>query len=300
MEVTCWHCRAVFDPTVIGKRCPYCGHHPEAWLAKFRFAAIDFIGPGALVALVVSNFKDDPAISAMFVIGAVVWAIFILYEDVSDWVPTSGALLVQPPMPESWKQSPALHGTRLIDATSSPGLGKRNQASALPRTSGLTGAEQLLIAVLASALIAYGALHWNEIASFRSVTHIPVTSVAYAAVFGGLIVYSVRRTSFEKEVLRDGVLTTGVLAGWYDKSSYTRTGYQKYIRIRYYFWTESGQKFEGSGTLIGGFSADDLSINQEPLKVFYLPQDPSKNVALCCTTSWPQDRTGLAFPVGPD
>jgi hypothetical protein len=289
MEVTCWHCRAVFDPTTTGKRCPYCGHHPEAWLAKLRFAAIDFIGPAGLVAVVVFNFKDDPAISAMFLFGAVVWAIFILYEDVSDWVPTSGALPIKPPMPEGWKQFSPVRGTRLIDATSSTGTGKRNQATALPRTSGLTWAEQLLIAVLASALIAYGALHWNQIASFRGVMHIPVTSVAYVAVFGGLIVYGIRRTSFEKEVLRDGLLTTGVLAGWYDKSSYTRTGYQKYIRIRYYFWTESNQKFEGSGTLIAGLSADDLSINQEPLKVFYLPQDPSKNVALCCTANWPAD-----------
>lgn len=249
--------------------------------------------------LVAPNFKSDPAISTMFLIVVFVWAIFILYEDVSDWVPILGASLIKPPMPESWKESPAPPGTRLIGTTSSSDIGKQNQASALSRTSGLTWAEQLLIAVLASALIAYGVLHWNQIASFRGVAHIPVTPIAYVAAFGGLILYGVRRSSFEKEVLRDGVLTAGVLAGWYDKSSYTRSGYQEDIRIRYYFWTESGQKFEGNGTLIAGHSADFLSIDQEPLKVDHLPQDPSKNVALCCTTNRPDDQSTLAFPAGP-
>jgi hypothetical protein len=85
MEVTCWHCRSVFNPRENGGRCPNCGHHPEAWLAKLRFAAVDFIGPGALFAYVFVRFNEDPIFSLLFVIGAMIWAIFIVYEDVTDW-----------------------------------------------------------------------------------------------------------------------------------------------------------------------------------------------------------------------
>ena len=282
MEVTCWHCHAVFDPLVTGKRCPHCGHHPEAWLSKLRFAAVDFIGPAALIILVIANFREDPVFSALFVIGAAAWAIFIMYEDFTDWVPASEVPLSKPPMPDSWKQ---------FQGTSSSGTGYLATSSARPRASGLTWAERLLILILVSALIAYGALHWKQIASFR-LANIPIS---YAAIFVGLIAYVVRRVGFEREVLRDGLLAAGALTGWYDKSGYTRWGYQTCVRIRYCFWTESGQKFEGSGTLTSGLSVDHLTINQEPLKVFYLPQNPSKNIALCCTTGRPADRSEPAF-----
>jgi hypothetical protein len=191
-------------------------------------------------------------------------------------------------MPEGWKEMASAQDALRTASTMSS---KQNQKSAPRRASGLTRAEKLLITILTSALIAYGALHWKQITSARSSTNIPVTPVVYLSVFGGLILYAVRRTSFEEEVLRSGVLTTGVLAGWYDKSSYSRSGYNSYIRIRYYFWTESGQKFEGGGTLVSGLFTDSLSINQEPLKIFYLPQDPSKSVALCCTTIRPVSYT---------
>lgn len=117
---------------------------------------------------------------------------------------------------------------------------------------------------------------------------ISFSSLIYPAVILGLIVYAVRQTRSDQRIVRDGVLTPGVLTGWFDNSSYTgvrRTN----IRIRYQFWTESGQKFEGSGTLMSGISFDSLTFNQEPLKVFYLPENPSKSVALCCTRS----RAGL-------
>lgn len=284
MELTCWHCRAVFNPETTVKRCPNCGRHPEVWLAKLRFAAVDFIGPAFLVGMALYQFHEDVMFSALFIIGSLVWVGFILYEDISDWVPTTDVPLTKPPMPDTWKRLAPMHGPGQLEPGSISDTGTPKQASA-GRASGLTMAEQLLIAVLTSALIAYAALRWNQLKSSLSLTKIPVTFITYAAVVGGLIAYAVRRTSFEEQVLREGVLTTGVLAGWYDKSSYTRSGYHVYIRIRYYFWTESGQKFEGSGTLNPGLSTDSLSINQEPLKVFYLPQDPSKNVALCCTTS---------------
>ena len=284
MEVTCWHCRAVFNPETTGKRCPNCGHHPEAWLAKLRFAAVDFIGPAFLVGMAFYRFHEDVMFSTLFIIGSLVWTAFIFYEDISDWVPTTDVPLVKPLMPDTWKRLASMHGSRQLGLSSISDTRTPKQASP-PHASGLTGAEQLFIAVLTCALIAYAALRRNQFKSSLALTKIPVTFITYVAVIGGLIAYAVRRTSFEEQILRDGVLTPGVLTGWYDKSTYTRAGYHSYIRIRYQFWTESGQKFEGSGTLTSGTSVDSVSINQEPLKVFYLPQNPSKSVALCCTTS---------------
>ena len=153
------------------------------------------------------------------------------------------------------------------------------------RAPGLTWAEQLLIATLVCGSIVYFVSRWQQMKNFVPNRKISFAPLVYPVVILGLIAYAVQRSRGDDRILRDGVLTPGVLTGWYDKSSYTRTGYHSHIRIRYQFWTESGQKFEGSGTLISDTSLDSLSINQEPLKVFYLPQNPSKSVALCCTTS---------------
>jgi hypothetical protein len=75
-----------------------------------------------------------------------------------------------------------------------------------------------------------------------------------------------------REILRDGELTTGVLTDWRER----RGG----ISVSFQFWTDSGQRFERHGKV---HSKDELSNKTDPLKVFYLPQDPTKNVALCCT-----------------
>jgi hypothetical protein len=275
MEITCWRCYAVFDPEALGSRCPNCGHHPEAWMAKLRFAGIDFIGPAILLSVALFDFRNDVMFSVLFVIVSLVWVGFICYEDVDDWAPAPDVPLTKPPMPESWKQQ----------ASVSPPLDSESTSLSQPhRARRLTWAEMLLIAALLCGLTYYSVSHWSRFADsvvHRKGTILPV----YLVVILGFIVYGVRRGRFEEEVLQDGVLTTGVLAGWYDKSSYIRTGYQQYIRIRYHFWTEAGQKFEGSGTLNPGSPFGNLSLNLEPLKVYYLPQDPSKNVALCCTTT---------------
>jgi hypothetical protein len=283
MEITCWHCRAVFDPETAGKRCPNCGHHPDAWLAKLRFAASDFIGPVVLLGLALYNFRDDVVFSTLFAIGSLVWVGFIWYQDTEGWVPISDTPLSKPQMPETWRPMASLPSPREIEPALPTDSGASRQSSAPFRGSRLTLAEQVLIAALLSGLLVYAVLHRNQFADFVTRGKVPVFFM-YVGVIAGLVIYAVRRVRSDEQVLRDGILTTGVLAGWYDKSGYSRTGYYRNIRIRYQFWTESGQKFEGSGTLNSEYPEASLSIRQEPLKVFYLAQQPAKNVALCCTT----------------
>jgi hypothetical protein len=254
-------------------------------MAKLGFAATDFIGPAFLLGVALFDFRDDVVFSVLFIIGSLVWVGFICYEDVDDWAPAANVPLTKPPVPESWKRQASESSPLDSESASiSDSYAKQNQESIPHRARRLTLAEQVLIAALFCGLIYYFASRWNRFEV--SVVHgkVPVP-LAYLAVILGFVAYGVRRVRFEEEVLRDGVLTTGVLAGWYDKSGFTRSGYQRYIRIRYQFWTESGQKFEGSGTLNAGSAFGSMSLNQEPLKVYYLPREPSKNVALCCTTS---------------
>jgi hypothetical protein len=84
---------------------------------------------------------------------------------------------------------------------------------------------------------------------------------------GGIRGYFVGR-----EILRNGELTTGVVTDWREG----RGG----ISVSYQFWTDSGQRFEHHGKV---YSKVELSNEKDPLKVFYLPQDPTRSVALCCT-----------------
>jgi hypothetical protein len=104
MEVTCWHCHAVFDPDATGKRCPHCGRRSEAWLAKLRFAAIDFLGPLVLMGLGLSELRDAPGLFVLFVVGSLLWAGFIYFQDTGDWIETPATdlnLIESRPAPES-------------------------------------------------------------------------------------------------------------------------------------------------------------------------------------------------------
>jgi hypothetical protein len=289
MEVTCWRCRAIFDPEATGKRCPHCGCHSEAWLAKLRFAAIDFIGPITLLGLGLYQLRDDTAFSIMFLVGSLIWAGFIYFQDTGDWIVTPATdlnlvesrpvpespILSKPPMPDSWKRF-ASTPRELESSILGP--------SSL-RAPGLTWAEQLLITALICGTAIYAASRWRQIEDLVLHGNVSLAPFISPTVILCILVYAIRRTHADERILRDGALTVGVITDCYDKSTLSRFGSQHYPRIRYQFWTESGQKFEGSGTLTSGFPSPSLSIQQEPLKVFYLPQDPTKNVALCCTTS---------------
>ena len=284
MEVTCWRCCAVYDPGTTGKRCPHCGRHSEAWLAKLHFAAIDFAGPGILVCVGLAELHDDPVFAALFIVGSLAWAGFVYFEDVGDWVDNPAALPSKPTMPDSWKKLSAGPSQTQSEPIAAASANDSSDRSPVYLPSGLSRAN-LVVLGLVAGLIAYVVLRWSEIENFILHGRFSISNLLVPGVILCVIVLAVWKSRRDDQILRDGVLTPGILIGWYDKSSYSKSGYHSYIRIRYQFWTDSGQKFEGSGTLSGEPSIESLSIQQEPLKVFYLPQNPGKNVALCCTAS---------------
>jgi hypothetical protein len=132
MEVTCWHCRAIFDPDATGRRCPHCGRHSEAWLAKLRFAAIDFIGPIVLFGIGLFQLLDDLAFSIIFIVGSLIWAGFIYFQDTGDRIETPATdlnlvesrpvpespVLSKPLMPDSWKRLASVPSPRELESSS--------------------------------------------------------------------------------------------------------------------------------------------------------------------------------------
>lgn len=242
------------------------------------------------------SLRDEAASSVIFMAGSLIWAGSICFQNARDSFKTPATTLnlgesaqvsddtplSRPPMPDSWKRLASMLPPRELESASgSYRHDVSTQNSLTRRARGLTWAEQLLIAALICGLIVYVASHWRRIENAVRRGEISPTGFIYGVFILLVIGYGIRRVRYDDQILRDGVMTPGVLTDWYEQS--THSGHS--VRIRYQFWTDSGQKFEGSGTLTPGFSEPSLSIAQEPLKVFYLPGSPGKNVALCCTVS---------------
>jgi hypothetical protein len=116
---------------------------------------------------------------------------------------------------------------------------------------------------------------WSE---FRTLVHNPqngLLGLLWLTAWVYFSISSIREWFVAWAVLRDGELTTGVLTDWHEGRSGTSISYQ--------FWTDSGQRFERHGKVFSNEELTVPTIQREPLKVFYIPEDPTKSVALCCT-----------------
>jgi DNA-directed RNA polymerase subunit RPC12/RpoP len=245
MEVTCWRCGAVYDPAATGRRCPHCGHHSESWLAKMRFAAIDFAGPVIILCLGLDQLRSDTVFSALFIVGSLGWAAFIYFQDIEDWIDNPNTIQSKPAMPESWKNLAAMLDRRERQSSSAS-----NASGALPEgpPSGQPQLNQgqLVLGALIVGLIIYVALRRQEIEGLLRHGNLSLSTFIFPAVVLCLIALVVLQSRHDDQILREGVLTPGILTGWYDRSYYSRSGYHSHIWIRYQFWTDSGQKFDKS------------------------------------------------------
>lgn len=76
------------------------------------------------------------------------------------------------------------------------------------------------------------------------------------------------------ELLRDGEVTVGLITDWDSRRGETT--------VEYRFWTRSGQTFERHGKMV---SRGKQYLEKCLVPVFYTPEEPTKNVALCCVSS---------------
>src|SRR5712675_407438 len=267
MEAACWHCGAIFVPDTSAGLCPHCGHNVRTPFARLRAADTNLV---ALILFLAFSVFVIRSVLLSMIATAQAWSMFTQKAEIGLHKP-SVALnletkksksipvpLSRPAMPSDWRAIALLSRPRNVFMS-----------------SGAKTELVLTVSIFALGLAAvFPHASRNE---FLTLVHNPKDGVfgllwlTFWVYFGisGILEYFIGR-----EILRDGELTTGVLTDWREG----RGG----ISVSYQFWTDSGQRFERHGRV---HSKEELSNEKDPLKVFYLPQDPSKSLALCCT-SW--------------
>jgi hypothetical protein len=162
----------------------------------------------------------------------------------------------RPAMPNEWKVLASLPRPRAVYMT-------------IGSTLEMIFSTSLFVGLVAFATYSY----WHEFKDLTKHIQNSIFVLLWFAFLIYLVIVEAREWSRAREILRDGVLTTGILTDWNEG----RHG----PSITYQFWTSSGQRFENRGTVK---SKEELAVKEAPLKIFYLPQNPTKNVALACTS----------------
>jgi hypothetical protein len=168
-----------------------------------------------------------------------------------DKPPRKDAPLSRPAMPESWRN--------LVQ-------------TARPRDVYLSPEAKTRTVIGVALLLAFAGVGVGISLNTPS-SAVVVMGMLMTALFLYLAVAAVLTARNQLELVREGELTPGVLTDY-------REGRRGTVFLSYQFWTDSGEIFKGSGTLVPG---KDPAIGKQPLQVFYLPHDPKKNLALACT-----------------
>ena len=292
MEVKCWRCSAVFVPEATAGRCPHCGYNFQTPFVRLRLAIGSFLGPTGLLAYGLYLLRDGGLAAIILLGGSIAWAWSIYTEKSARWFhkpiialgledqnreagslpftsdPIGGptrpaqkprdlnfATLSKPTIPDNWRALAIVPCPRELSST----LFSHREVV-------------LTVGLILELVFILGQLSRDKLMAFFQHPGEGIWDLLFPAILALIIVRAIREASTEREALRDGLLTVGVITNWIDG--------KRGASIDYQFWTDSGEKFEGHGRLV---SKEDLSILQEPLKVFYLPHNPAKNVALCCT-----------------
>jgi len=265
-ELACPRCAAVVAISQSAV-CSNCGYDFSRPAARIRFVASRYPWLIVLLPFAVATIRSGLVFSAIVALFALIAVGFSLTEKMRQslslnapkvHVPVS---MSKPDLPAGWE--PIARVPRPRDVDSPP----------TAKVWSLLGAAGCVVA----AVFAIYTLWKNSAVTVqgRSLPRLVWENwflLLWIVGFISIGAASVRRFLIEREVLRDGELTPGVLTDW----SKGRYG----ISIHYQFWTPSGQRFEGSGTLN---SRRDLKASDGIFPVFYLSHQPKSNVALCCT-----------------
>ncbi|MGC1201913.1 MAG: hypothetical protein WA879_10220 [Candidatus Acidiferrales bacterium] len=122
---------------------------------------------------------------------------------------------------------------------------------------------------------------WRAFNSLDLWTVVCITSEMCAAFA------TIRQEMKGRALLRDGEVTIGfptdIIPGGAGRT------------VVYQFWTRSGQRFEDSGPIESSALSDTGLV-----PVFYMPEDPTKNIALCCTKARVRLPQTSGLSVAPD
>ena len=175
----------------------------------------------------------------------------------SEYVPTAPA---PPRVPAEWQPLLELPRPRDVYMTIRAKLATVGGMAALIASVGFAG---------------YVSWRHHRGAWLRWIQHADWVTGLFLAAWVYYGIHAVRYELPARALLRDGEVTIGIITQL--KSSGHGSG-----TVAYRFWTRTGQRFEHRRSFVSGGS---VFAQGGLVPVFYLPEDPTKSVALCCAIS---------------
>jgi hypothetical protein len=282
-EIVCSSCGAVFFGAADASVCSHCGQNPQKtpWKRISSLASDNFSITLWVVYMVIwfRPERNDWEQDAVFLALAIGAAATVMYarktqgggkgsvtalnlnqrETSTDSLESSWTPPPPPRVPDKW--------SHLMSAT-------RPRDVFWPVLSQVRAAVNVAFIFVSLGYVTY-LVHGHH-ASFsdwgrewpRNLFVFAVTAISDLFVFAGLY-----QKISNRHLLRDGEVTMGSIVDWVQR--------KRAVPIAVYqFWTRSGERFEHRGQVRSSkneYSAPGV------VPVFYLPQDPTKSLALCST-----------------
>jgi len=286
-EIVCSHCGAVSVSAADVSVCPHCGSNPRSPLRKIGSIADQNVGivlwivSFALWKRPTSRIWDQSATIALTLLLGGAWSTLSrekkrgLHEPVIALnLAKNGAPRVSPEILSARPQPPR------IPAELEPLMSS-------PRPREVFWPFWAMVEQFAGVALILGTLgffvfmvtrHPDVFPDWHSVKSANLPFLIAAAISALLIGRTLYREYSNRQLLRDGEATVAVITDWISKSHGPAT-------VVYRFWTRTGECFEHRGTVVSERKAYS---ERGLVPVFYVPEDPSKSLALCCTMSRPR------------
>jgi hypothetical protein len=279
-EIHCPRCGALYFPSAYVRLCPHCSAGVPTFFSKLWIQARRFAWTLILISLIVAALRPPAwawAFAGFLVVLALLasaWSILSQHFrrgayaplNLINLYPRQAPLEVNPvvprppPTPREWKHLLSMGRPREVYWPRAARLGISCDAAA--------NVTFLIFLVLLGRRHGWVFVRHHTFDPSELAILIPIALWIY--LLPGRILQELRA----RTLLRDGEVTIGCLITWVSRG-------QPY-RVSYQFWTQTGERFERDGILMAGY---DSSKGTDRIPVFYLPQDPSKSIALCCTAS---------------
>lgn len=260
-ELVCPRCAAVIANVQSTAVCSNCGYDFRVATARIRLVASRYLWLIFLLPFAVVTIRSGAVFSAIV-------AIFVvLAMGFSSTAKMRQSLSLGSDAPRTHVPSPSFAKPRLPTEWESIARLPR------PRDVHVPSATKVWTLIAATAYVAGFGFAIHSLWKNSAVSYDNLFLLLWLVFYVSIGTASVRTFFADREVLREGELTPGILTDW----TQGRHG----ISIRYQFWTPSGQRFESSGKV--NSRRDLMRASDGILPVLYLNHQPKRNVALCCT-----------------
>lgn len=276
-EIKCPRCGALYFPPADVRVCPHCGAGPPTFLTRLRAQAHRIGWLSLWIFLIVWSLEPPAwawaAWGFVAMLAACGWAWSVVsqklhrgaYEPLNtiDIYPrvaqTERAPVVPRPLPTppEWKSLISMARPREVY---------------WPFRTKLNLAFEAMATVFIAALPVVQ-IHRHGLAFVNRHLLRPMDLLVFIPIAVGiyLLPRRIQQELAARALLRDGEVTTGFVTDWGSAEEPYQASYQ--------FWTGTGERFEQRGIFANDY---DSAQRNGRVPVFYMPEDPTKSVALCC------------------